>query len=59
MTTKITTVTLTDILKGKKINPKMARRRLRNSDDTPKPVDGARWAWSKTDAVKVRKIVNG
>lgn len=50
-------VTLAVIAKEVKIAPKSARRILRNSDNTPKPVTDARWAWLPTDAKKVKALL--
>lgn len=49
---------LADICKGLKIEPRSARRILRNSDDAPS-VDGNRWTWTKaSDVARVKKILS-
>lgn len=49
--------TLADICKGLKLDPRAARRTLRNADSCPE-VDGARWTWTKAaDVERVKKLL--
>jgi hypothetical protein len=50
-------VTLADICKQAKVAPKLARRRLRNSEKTPEPIADARWTWPVAAAKQVKQII--
>lgn len=55
MATKI--VTLTDICKSVKMDPKMARRKLRRVKDAPKTADTKHWAWTPGKVAAVKRVL--
>lgn len=50
-------VTLKELCKQKKVDPKTARRKLRASRSAPKPVSDARWAWTPVKAKAAARII--
>jgi len=56
----MTTVTLSQIAKSLKVNPKIARRRLRNLPKLPKLVgDGSRWVFSAKERPVIAAAIKG
>jgi hypothetical protein len=53
------TVTITQIAKSLRIDPKTARARLRRlKRGVPKTVTDTRWAWSKDKAATVKRLLH-
>lgn len=50
-------VTVTDIAKQLRIDPKLARAKLRRLKGVPKTVTPARWAWSKAKVATVKRML--
>lgn len=52
-------ITLTDLIKSRKITAKTARRKLRSlGRSVPKTIDNKHWAWTTSDAAKVRTLLS-
>lgn len=53
-------VTLGDLARKYKVEPKTARRRLRNTKGKlPKSVGNNRWCWKKSDMPIIGKVITG
>ena len=57
MATTTKTIDLATIAKQAKVAPKIARRKLRASDNVPKTSKKGRWVWPTTSANAVKKII--